>query len=63
MIIYDCMTQAQMQTTIIEQYRKQAQTRAEDLRARIKKLREEITKQIGPGFDAVRAIRQMREER
>ena len=57
------MTQAQMQSNIIEQYRKQAEKRADDLRARMNKLREEITKQIGPGFDAVRAIREMRDER
>lgn len=57
------MTQAQMQSNIIEQYRKQAKERAENLRARMKKLREEITKQVGPGFDAVRAIREMRDER
>ncbi len=57
------MTQAQIQENIVEQYRKQAQERAADLNARIKKLRAEITKQIGPNFDAVRAIRQMRDER
>lgn len=57
------MTQAQIQSTLIKEYHKQAQERADDLRARVKKLREEITKQIGPGFDAVRAIREMRDER
>lgn len=61
--MYRYMTQTQLQSTIIEQYRKQAQERADELRARVKKLREEITKQIGPGFDAVRAIREMRDER
>lgn len=63
MVLYGYMTQAQMQTTMIEQYRKQAQERADELNARVKKLREEITKQIGPGFDAVRAIREIRDER
>ena len=63
MILYECMTQAQIQSTLLEQYRKQAQERAHDLRIRVKKLREDITKQIGPGFDAVRAIREMRDER
>ena len=52
-----------MQSNILEQYRKQAQARAAVVSVRVKKLREEITKQIGPGFDAVRAIREMRDER
>lgn len=60
-IIY--MTQAQIQSTILEQYRKQAQERADEISMRVKKLREQITRQIGPGFDVVRAIREMRQER
>lgn len=57
------MTQAQLQTTINIEHHKQARERALYLRARVDKLREKITKTIGSGFDVVRAIREIRQER